>query len=89
MWSREKYLKDSFIDTEIFDNKIIQIVVIKKENIFETTRKLFGNYDIELGVFNSFEKLLEGKKIEGLNASVEQMENTINKLKLECEEKYR
>ena len=89
MWSREKYLKDSFIDTEIFDNKIIQIVVIKKENIFETTRKLFGNYDIELGVFNSFGKLLEGKKIEGLNASVEQMENTINKLKLECEEKYR
>ena len=48
MWSREKCLKDSFIDTKIIDNNIIQIVVIKKENIFETSNKLFGDYDIIL-----------------------------------------
>lgn len=89
MWCREKYLKDSFIDTEVFDNKIVQIVVIKKENIFETSNKLFGDYDIELGVFNSFGKIVEEKKIKGLNASVKQMENTLNKLKSECEKKYK
>ena len=88
MWSRVEYSKDSFVDTEIFDNKIIQIVVVKKENIFNNQDKLFGDYDIELGVFDSFGKRIEGEKIKGLNANTKQLENTLNKLKLEYEKKY-
>lgn len=89
MWNREKCLKDSFIDTKVFNNNTVQIVVIKKENIFETCNKLFGDYDITVTVFNEQGIAIEEKKIEGLNANDKQMKNVLNKLRLEFENKYK
>lgn len=85
-WNREQINNESFIDTFESGKYTLQGIVLKKENIFNF-QKLFGDFDIELNIFENG-KIIANEKLEGLNGNIKQATNVLNRMKNKYEVMY-